>query len=150
MRPAVFQSLRIVAAPGANRGQDLAQIIDMPVHGLFRAEVSGNTSPHAAGAEGAADVEIISRYDIEAAPATYFHPGTDIALKNQHVGPWISFHCTLPLTSIHPRDLHSGERVNQPHQRTSTVTTPTVQHAVAPQLLPKGLAGYTRRLPVRI
>lgn len=82
----MLQPFCLVADPYGQRGHKFAQVIDVPVFGLVSAAMPGNARPHAARAEGAANVNVVPRLDIDLAPASNLDPGCRVTLEDESIG----------------------------------------------------------------
>ncbi len=95
LRPLVLKNGVRVAVPRNNRTHLLTEVVDVPVLRLEFAEVPRNASFDATRTEGAANVDVVPRYNIEVAPATDLYFGWEVAAKDQSVSPRVAFHDVL-------------------------------------------------------
>jgi len=67
----MFEMVHCVADPNFHRSHVVVQIVNVPMLSLVTSQMTGNARSHAAGSEGAADVSIVSRLQVELPPAAY-------------------------------------------------------------------------------
>ena len=70
----MFESFSIARVPSFDQTQVRSQVVDVPVFLFLDSGVSPDAGPQAAGAECAADVDVIAVHQVNIAERTYRHP----------------------------------------------------------------------------
>ena len=85
LRPQLFKVFRFVTVPDSNWTGIFSQVINVPVPALIFTQMTGYSSPHPAWPKRAADIDVVSRPEIDLSQAADLHADVCFTFQNQGV-----------------------------------------------------------------